>query len=76
MAKAKRKKNKTIGKRFKVLMSFEWPRRCLPKIREGILVSDETFTITREWKFTLEQLDRLVTKGYLKKLPSKKEKKK
>jgi hypothetical protein len=74
MAKAKRKKNKTLGKRFKVLMSFDWPRKFLPKSKEGILVAGETFTIAREWKFTVEQLDRLVTKGYLKELPPKKKK--
>ena len=75
MPKAKRKRNKTVGKHLKVLMSFEWPRKFLPKNKEGILVAGETFTITREWKFTMEQLDRLVTKGYLKELSPEKQRK-
>jgi hypothetical protein len=74
MPKVKRKKNKALGKRFKVLVSFEWARKSLPKSREGILVAGETFTITREWKFTVDKLDELVAREYLRQLPRKQKK--
>jgi hypothetical protein len=50
-------------------MSFEYPRRLLPKSRLGILVKGETFTVTKEWQFAVSPFKRLLAKGYLKELP-------
>ena len=73
MAKAKRKhrRTKTLGLRIKILMSFEWPKRLLPKRKYGILVSGETFTIQKEGSFTVRQLKKLIKKGYIKLVPKK-----
>lgn len=67
---------KTKGRRLKVLLSFEWPRRLLSKKRAGILVKDETFTITKEGQFTASKLQDLVARKYIKQLPKKNRNKK
>lgn len=75
MPKIKRKRNQTKGRCFRVLMSFEWNRKRLPKSKAGILVRGERVTIQDgEW-FTENELERLIQKGYLKELKPKGKKK-
>lgn len=76
MAKAKRKRNKAKGRRFRVLMSFELrkpDKKLLPESKEGIFVKGE---IAQEKWFFAGMLWRLLDKGYVKDLPAPKEKKK